>query len=227
MADGAVATQVSVLQEENRFIKQKSKQEVADLEYKVEQLLTKKQRCVAVARSRRALLSSRRLEDPNLTHRFWNSLIAETGALHAAVAELETACRRHLEDKREMRAAALDQQLKLTDAQTRTDAAEKALQDERAKFDAHLDEWQHFQKGFFLFYLFASRLGGRSLERRRCVCGAQDLLTTVRVANDFKLETLAQMERAVDENRQLRERAVLLQTELDRLKNQVRLPNLI
>jgi len=37
----------------------------------------------------------------------------------------------------------------------------------------------------------------------------KDLLTTVRVANDFKLETLAQMEKVMEENRQLREKLVL------------------
>lgn len=34
-------------------------------------------------------------------------------------------------------------------------------------------------------------------------------MTTVRVANDFKLETLAQMEKVLEENRQLREKLVL------------------
>ena len=90
---------------------------MADLEYKVEQLLTKKQ-----------------------------SLIVETSTLHAAVAELETACRRHLEDKREMRATALDQQLKLSEAVARKEEAEKTLAEERSKWETQQEEWQHFQK---------------------------------------------------------------------------------
>ena len=39
------------------------------------------------------------------------------------------------------------------------------------------------------------------------------------MANDFKLETLAQMEKITEENRQLKEKTVLLQTDLDRTKN--------
>lgn len=141
--------QIAALQEEVRTTKQKCKEEVADLEYKVEQLLTKKQ-----------------------------SLIVETSTLHAAVAELESACRRHLEDKREMRSTAAEQQIKLNDAITRRDELERVLTEERAKWEAQQEEWQQFQK---------------------------DLLTTVRVANDFKLETLANMEKVMEENRVLRE----------------------
>lgn len=142
--------QISALQEEIRTVRQKSKEEIADLEYKVEQLLTKKQ-----------------------------SLIVETSTLHAAVAELESACRRHLEDKREMRTTAADHQVKLADALSRRDELERLLTDERAKWEGQQEEWQQFQK---------------------------DLLTTVRVANDFKLETLARMEKVVEENRALHEK---------------------
>ena len=142
--------QISTLQEEIRTNRQKSKEEIADLEYKVEQLLAKKQ-----------------------------SLIVETSTLHAAVAELESACRRHLEDKREMRTTAADQQVKLADALARRDEIERILTDERAKWEAQQEEWQQFQK---------------------------DLLTTVRVANDFKLETLAKMEKVVEDNRILHEK---------------------
>lgn len=142
--------QITASQEEIRSVRQKSKEEIADLEYKVEQLLAKKQ-----------------------------SLIVETSTLHAAVAELESACRRHLEDKREMRTAAADQQVKLADALSRRDELERLLTDERAKWEAQQEEWQQFQK---------------------------DLLTTVRVANDFKLETLAKMEKVMEENRMLHEK---------------------
>ncbi|EFX79572.1 hypothetical protein DAPPUDRAFT_304455 [Daphnia pulex] len=142
--------QISALQEENRTVRQKSKEEVADLEYKVEQLLAKKQ-----------------------------SLIVETSTLHSAVAELESSCRRHLEDKREMRTTAADQQVKLADALARRDELERLSSDERAKWEAQQEEWQQFQK---------------------------DLLTTVRVANDFKLETLAKMEKVMEENRVLHEK---------------------
>ena len=114
-----------MLQEENRVLKQKSKQEVADLEYKVEQLLTKKQ-----------------------------SLIVETGTLHASVAELESACRRHLEDKREMRSAAIDHQQKLAEVIARRDDLEKQLNEERAKSDQQQEEWSHFQKVFLADYQF-------------------------------------------------------------------------
>lgn len=144
--------QISALQEENRTIRQKSKEEIADLEYEVEQLLAKKQ-----------------------------SLVVETSTLHAAVAELESACRRHLEDKREMRTTAADQQVKLADALARRDELERLSSDERAKWEAQQEEWQQFQK---------------------------DLLTTVRVANDFKLETLSKMEKVMEENRMLHEKLV-------------------
>lgn len=142
--------QISALQEEMRTVRQKSKEEIADLEYKIEQLLAKKQ-----------------------------SLVVETSTLHAAIAELESACRRHLEDKREMRTAAADQQVKLADALARRDELERLYTDERTKWESQQEEWKQFEK---------------------------DLLTTVRVANDFKLETLARMEKVVEENRTLHEK---------------------
>lgn len=109
--------QISALQEESRALKQKSKEEVADLEYKLEQLLAKKQ-----------------------------SLVVETGTLHSAVAELESACRRHLEDKREMRTAAAEQQLRLSEAMLRKEEQEKLVNEERIKWTAQREEWQQFQK---------------------------------------------------------------------------------
>lgn len=78
-----------------------------------------------------------------------------------------------------MRSAAADQQVRLADALARRDEVERMLAEERAKWEAQQEEWQQFQK---------------------------DLLTTVRVANDFKLETLASMEKVVEENRILREK---------------------
>jgi chromosome segregation ATPase len=112
--------QVAQLHDDIRLARQKSKEEVADLEYKVEQLLAKKQ-----------------------------SLIVETTTLHASVAELESACRRHLEDKREMRSAAADQQVKLADALARRDELERIIADERTKWETQQEEWQQFQKVFF------------------------------------------------------------------------------
>ena len=109
--------QITTLQDEIRSVKQKSEEEVADLEYKLEQLLAKKQ-----------------------------SLVVETGTLHSAVVELETACRRHLEDKREMRTVAAEQQVQLADALARKEELDKILNDERSKWEAQQDEWQQFQK---------------------------------------------------------------------------------
>ena len=109
--------QVAQLHDDIRLARQKSKEEVADLEYKVEQLLAKKQ-----------------------------SLIVETTTLHASVAELESACRRHLEDKREMRSAAADQQVKLADALARRDELERIIAEERTKWETQQEEWQQFQK---------------------------------------------------------------------------------
>ena len=62
--NGALRDQLSTAHDELRYVRQKSKEEVADLEYKVEQLLATKQ-----------------------------SLIVETTTLHASVAELESACK--------------------------------------------------------------------------------------------------------------------------------------
>ena len=109
--------QIVELQEENRICKKKSKEEIADLEFKVEQLLTKKQ-----------------------------SLVVETGTLHAAVAELETTCRRHLEDKREMRSAAAEQQQKLAESQLRKEELERVLSEEKAKWEVQQEDWKQFQK---------------------------------------------------------------------------------
>ena len=83
----------------------------------------------------------------------WNQLVSGTKTDSVLFTSYDqTFCiphftgRRHLEDKREMRSAAADQQVRLADALARRDEVERILAEERARWDGQQEEWQQFQK---------------------------------------------------------------------------------
>ncbi|KAG0425090.1 hypothetical protein HPB47_027720 [Ixodes persulcatus] len=109
--------------------------------------------------------------------------------------ECEAKCQRQLEDKRQLRAQVGELQNRLADTSALLGAARRDLQDLRSKHLLETEEWKQFEV---------------------------DLLTTVRVANDFKTESQQDVERLQCDNQQLQEKLEALEAQLAKLKQQNR-----
>ncbi|XP_011870889.1 PREDICTED: cytospin-A isoform X2 [Vollenhovia emeryi] len=153
--------QYSQLQEEYKVARNNAKSAIDDLEYRLNQL-----------------------KDERL------SVSTELQLVRDSLAELQAQCQRHLEDKRDLKAAVSDAQRRERDAQARQLELECALADERKLRQEESTEWEQFQT---------------------------DLLMTVRVANDFKTEAQSELERVVMENKAQRDKLRALEAQLDKL----------
>ncbi|XP_053989552.1 cytospin-A-like isoform X4 [Hylaeus volcanicus] len=153
--------QYSQLQEEYKVARNNAKSAIDDLEYRLNQL-----------------------KDERL------SVSTELQLVRDSLAELQAQCQRHLEDKRELKAALNEAQRRERDAQTRQYELERALAEERKLRQEEVAEWEQFQT---------------------------DLLMTVRVANDFKTEAQSELERVVMENKAQRDKLRALEAQLDKL----------
>ncbi|KAK2584412.1 hypothetical protein KPH14_006794 [Odynerus spinipes] len=153
--------QYSQLQEEYKVARNNAKSAIDDLEYRLNQL-----------------------KDERL------SVSTELQLVRDSLAELQTQCQRHLEDKRELKAALSEAQRREREAQTHQYELERALAEERRLRQEESAEWEQFQT---------------------------DLLMTVRVANDFKTEAQSELERVVLENKTQRDKLRTLEAQLDKL----------
>lgn len=118
------------------------------------------------------------------------SVSTELQLVRDSLAELQAQCQRHLEDKRELKAALNEAQRRERDIQSRQYELEHALTEERKLRQEEITEWEQFQT---------------------------DLLMTVRVANDFKTEAQSELERVVMENKAQRDKLRALEAQLDKL----------
>ncbi|XP_033211830.1 cytospin-A isoform X1 [Belonocnema kinseyi] len=155
--------QFSQLQEEYKVARNNSKSVVEDLEYRLTQV--KEERL---------------------------SVNTELQLVRDSLSELQAQCQRHLEDKRELKAALSELQRRERDAQNRQYDIERALAEERKLRQEESTEWAQFQN---------------------------DLLMTVRVANDFKTEAQSELERVVMENKAQRDKLRALEAQLDKLND--------
>ncbi|CAL7942407.1 unnamed protein product [Xylocopa violacea] len=153
--------QYSQLQEEYKVARNNAKSAIDDLEYRLNQL-----------------------KDERL------SVSTELQLVRDSLAELQAQCQRHLEDKRELKAALNEAQRREREAQSRQYELERALSEERKLRQEEVAEWEQFQT---------------------------DLLMTVRVANDFKTEAQSELERVVMENKAQRDKLRALEAQLDKL----------
>lgn len=118
------------------------------------------------------------------------SVNAELQLVRDSLSELQSQCQRHLEDKRELKAALSEAQRRERDAQLRSYELERALAEEKKLRQEESTEWKQFQN---------------------------DLLMTVRVANDFKTEAQSELERVVMENKTQRDKLRSLEAQLEKL----------
>ncbi|XP_076330743.1 cytospin-A-like [Tachypleus tridentatus] len=111
--------------------------------------------------------------------------------LDDALHQAELKCQHHLEDKRDLRANVSELQKSLSEVQNQLQDLKKNLDETEKKYNIETEEWKQFQ---------------------------DDLLTTVRVANDFKTEAQLEVERLESDNKFLKEKTEFLEAELKRLK---------
>ncbi|XP_064460361.1 cytospin-A-like isoform X2 [Ornithodoros turicata] len=110
--------------------------------------------------------------------------------------EWELKCQKHLEEKRQLRGTVAELQNSLADTGALLGAAHRDLQAIRSQHQLETEEWKQFEA---------------------------DLLTTVRVANDFKTEAQQEVERMHCDNQQLQEKVEALEAQLEKLKLQQQL----
>ncbi|XP_047739662.1 cytospin-A isoform X3 [Hyalella azteca] len=101
------------------------------------------------------------------------SLLQQVANAEKSLAEAKQTAQRHLQHKRELKTALSESQKLLTQAQEEKRHCEQLNLQQKQQFEKQVEEWEQFQ------------------------C---DLLTTVRVANDFKTEVQAHLEKVQHEN---------------------------
>uniref|UniRef100_T1JAF1 Calponin-homology (CH) domain-containing protein n=1 Tax=Strigamia maritima TaxID=126957 RepID=T1JAF1_STRMM len=120
-----------------------------------------------------------------------DKLSVEVGVFRESVHELERKCQRHLEDKRELRASICELKQIVEKSTEDVRNVEKRFEEAVSAHQLEIQEWRQFQ---------------------------DDLLMTVRVANDFKAEAQEELEALVLENKNLRDKIASLKAEMERNK---------
>ncbi|KAK3868393.1 hypothetical protein Pcinc_026200 [Petrolisthes cinctipes] len=115
----------------------------------------------------------------------------ECEALRATVEDLKLTCQHHLEDKRDLKANLSDAQKKLAEVIEKLNEKDRCISEEKTNFSKQVEEWEQFRN---------------------------DLLITVRVANDFKTEAQHDVERLNQENTALKDRLRQLANDLEKAK---------
>uniref|UniRef100_A0A0P4W758 Calponin-homology (CH) domain-containing protein n=2 Tax=Scylla olivacea TaxID=85551 RepID=A0A0P4W758_SCYOL len=115
----------------------------------------------------------------------------EMEVLKATVEELKLTCQRHLEDKRELKASLSEAQKKLQESKEKLQEKDRCISEGKAQLNKRVEEWEQFQN---------------------------DLLTTVKVANDFKTEVQHDLQKLEQENQVLKERNKQLSVDLEKAK---------
>lgn len=135
-------------------------------------------------------------EETQATHAQVSALEQRVEQLEAEKAQLneeaEARCQRLLEEKRQLRATLAEMSNSLADNSALLGAARRDLDDLHSQHVLEKEEWKRFEA---------------------------DLLTTVRVANDFKTEAQQEVERLQCDNQQLQERLEALEAQLAKLKS--------
>ncbi|KAG0713981.1 Cytospin-A [Chionoecetes opilio] len=115
----------------------------------------------------------------------------EVEVVKATVEDLKLTCQRHLEDKRELKASLSEAQKKLQDTSDKLHEKDRCITEGKVQLNKQVEEWEQFQN---------------------------DLLMTVRVANNFKTEAQHDLEKLEQENVVLKERVKQLGLDVEKAK---------
>lgn len=119
------------------------------------------------------------------------ALAEQLQSLQEAANELQVQAQCQLEDKRQLSSVLSETQRNLSEAERKNCELENDLQDLKRLRKDENEEWEKFQN---------------------------DLLTSVRVANDFKTEAQQELQKIIMENKAHRERVRQLEAQIDKLK---------
>ncbi|XP_030754904.1 uncharacterized protein PF11_0213-like isoform X2 [Sitophilus oryzae] len=122
-----------------------------------------------------------------------NNLSEQLQQFQEAVNELQVHAQCHLEDKRQLSAVLSETQRNLSENERRNLTLENDIEELKKLRAEENDEWEKFQT---------------------------DLLTSVRVANDFKTEAQQELQKIILENKTYREKVRLLEGQLEKLKGE-------
>ncbi|GIY06893.1 cytospin-A [Caerostris darwini] len=128
-----------------------------------------------------------------------DQLNQEMTSLDDALQQTKLKCQHHLEDKRDLKATIGELQKTINEKSQLITQSQKEIEELKKKHLVEVEEWNKFQA---------------------------DLLTTVRVANDFKVEAVQEVERLTIENKELNEKIAALEAEIATLKVQQESPPL-
>ncbi|CAH1278410.1 unnamed protein product [Diabrotica balteata] len=120
-----------------------------------------------------------------------NGLNEQLQEFQDALNELQVQSQCQLEDKRQLSAVLSETQRNLSEAERKNIILESEVDELKKQRAEENEEWEKFQ---------------------------DDLLTSVRVANDFKTEAQQELQRMILENKQYRDRERQLKAEIDKLK---------
>ncbi|XP_072394355.1 uncharacterized protein spdi isoform X2 [Diabrotica undecimpunctata] len=120
-----------------------------------------------------------------------NGLNEQLQEFQDALNELQVQSQCQLEDKRQLSAVLSETQRNLSEAERKNMILESEVDELKKQRSEENEEWEKFQ---------------------------DDLLTSVRVANDFKTEAQQELQRMILENKQYRDRERQLKAEIDKLK---------
>lgn len=122
------------------------------------------------------------------------NLRQEITRLEQTVQDAEFKCQKYLEDKKKLKNNINHLKKQLVEVKTKLNIANVRFEESAKKLSEATVEWKAFQ---------------------------QDLLTTVKVANDLKIEAQENVERLTVKNKKLNERIPLLEAEINRLQEQL------
>ncbi|XP_076254061.1 sperm antigen with calponin homology and coiled-coil domains split discs isoform X1 [Rhynchophorus ferrugineus] len=122
-----------------------------------------------------------------------NNLSEQLQHFQEAVNELQVQVQCHLEDKRQLSAVLSETQRNLSEAERRNLNLESDIEELKKLRAEENEEWEKFQS---------------------------DLLTSVRVANDFKTEAQQESQKIILENKAYRDKVRLLESQLEKLKGE-------
>lgn len=121
-----------------------------------------------------------------------------------------------LEDKRQLSSVLSETQRNLSEAERRNLELENEVSDLKRLRAEEVNFENAFSHFFKTSRLFCILLQNEEWERFQ-----NDLLTSVRVANDFKTEAQQNVQKLILENKAERERIKLLEAQIDKLKGRI------
>ncbi|XP_060532785.1 uncharacterized protein LOC132705865 [Cylas formicarius] len=178
------------LESEVAYLKEQLARSKNEIDKLREQVMVLQEECKVTRNNAKTTRSDLEYKCEKLAHEK-NSLVEQLQQFQEAINELQVQSQCHLEDKRQLSAVLSETQRNLSEAERRGLNLENEIDELKKLRSEENDEWEKFQN---------------------------DLLTSVRVANDFKTEAQQELQKIILENKTYRERVRLLENQVEKFK---------